>query len=294
MLDNLSLDQIRTFVAAAENRSFSAAGRQLGRAQSVVSHTISTMELRLGVTLFDRTGRYPIITSAGQALLNPARHVLTGVDMFKGRAKSLSQGVEADLNIVLDVMVPLHSVTGALREFEKMYPDTRLSLSVETLGAALKPVIEGSAVFAITGPLSQEYPELISEKFTGVPMTACVSPSHPLATQSASLNLDQLSGHRQVVLSDRSAFSDGRGFGIISAMTWSVSDLHAKRTLLKDGLGWGAMPLEYVASDLAEGNLVKLNITDISPDWAVMPMHAVWHPARPPGIAARWLLDKLL
>lgn len=54
--------------------------------------------------------------------------------VFKGRAKSLSQEVEAEINIVLDVMVPLHSVTGSLREFEKMYPDTRLSLSVETLG----------------------------------------------------------------------------------------------------------------------------------------------------------------
>jgi len=293
MLDNLSLDQIRTFVAAAENRSFSAAGRQLGRAQSVVSHTISTMEMRLGVTLFDRTGRYPVITSAGQALLNPARHILAGVDVFKGRAKNLSQGVEAEINIVLDVMVPLHSVTGALREFEKMYPDTRLSLSVETLGAALKPVIEGRAVLAITGPLSQEYPELISEAFAGVPMAACVSPAHPLAHQSASLTLEQLTGHRQIVLSDRSEFSDGRGFGIISAMTWSVSDLHAKRTLLIEGLGWGAMPLEYVESDLADGHLVKLNIADISLDWAVMPMYAVWHPARPPGIAAKWLLDKL-
>ncbi len=244
MLDNLSLDQIRTFVAAAENRSFSAAGRQLGRAQSVVSHTLATMEMRLGVTLFDRTGRYPVITSAGQALLSPARNILAEVDNFKGRAKSLSQGVEAEINIVLDIMVPLQRVTDTLREFEKIYPDTRLSLSVETLGAALHPVIEGRAVFAITGALSQEYPELVSEAFAGVPMTACVSPTHPLALLAASLTLEQLAGYRQIVLSERSAISEGRGFGIISSMTWNVSDLNAKRVLLTEGLGWGAMPLK--------------------------------------------------
>lgn len=42
------------------------------------------------------------------------------------------------------------------------------------------------------------------------------------------------------------------------------------------------MPLEYVENDLAAGNLIKLNITNISPDWAVMPMYVVWHVARPP------------
>ncbi|EJL93211.1 LysR family transcriptional regulator [Pantoea sp. GM01] len=293
MLDGLSLDQIRTFVAAAENRSFSAAGRQLGRAQSVVSHTLATMEMRLGVRLFDRTGRYPVITSAGLALLSPAKNILAEVDIFKGRAKSMSQGVEAEIVVVLDVMVPLQSVTGALREFEKIYPDTRLSLSIETLGAALHPVIAGSAVFAITGPLSKEYPELVSEAFAGIPMAACVSPSHPLAALASNLTLEQLAEHRQIVLSERSTISHGRDFGVISSMTWNVSDLNAKRILLKEGLGWGAMPLEYVENDVASGDLVELNISNVSLDWAVMPMFVVWHPARPPGKAARWLLEKL-
>ena len=293
MLDNLSLDQIRTFVAAAENKSFSAAGRRLGRAQSVVSHTLATMEMRLGVTLFDRTGRYPIITSAGQALLRPARDILAGIDLFKGRAKSLSQGVEAEISIVIDAMVPLQFVTQTLREFEKKYPDTRLSLSIETLGAALHPVFNGCAVFAITGSLSQEYPELHSEAFTGVQMTACVSPSHPLAKKSDCVTLDTLSEHRQIVLSERSDMSRGRGFGVLSSTTWSVSDLNAKHTLIKEGLGWGAMPLALVESDLANGELVELNICEVNSNWAVMPMFAVWHPARPPGIAARWLLERL-
>ncbi len=293
MLDNLSLDQIRTFVAAAENKSFSAAGRRLGRAQSVVSHTLATMEMRLGVTLFDRKGRYPVITPAGQALLSPARDILAGIDVFKGRAKSLSQGVEAEVAIVIDAMVPMQFVTQTLREFEKKYPDTRLSLSIETLGAALHPVFNGSAVFAITGSLSQEYPELHSEAFAGVQMTACVSQSHPLAKKSDSVTLDIVSKHRQIVLSERSDISRGRGFGILSSTTWSVSDLNAKYTLIKEGLGWGAMPRTLVESDLANGEVVELNIREASSDWAVMPMFSVWHPAHPPGIAARWLLERL-
>jgi DNA-binding transcriptional LysR family regulator len=57
-LDGMSLDQLRTFIAAAEEGSFSAAGRKLRRAQSVVSQTLANLETRLGVNLFDRGGRY--------------------------------------------------------------------------------------------------------------------------------------------------------------------------------------------------------------------------------------------
>ena len=49
MLDAVSLDQLRTFIAAADQGSFSAAGRKLGRAQSVVSQTLANLEAQLGV-----------------------------------------------------------------------------------------------------------------------------------------------------------------------------------------------------------------------------------------------------
>jgi len=46
MLDGVSLDQLRTFIAAADEGSFSAAGRRLRRAQSVVSQTLATRRSR--------------------------------------------------------------------------------------------------------------------------------------------------------------------------------------------------------------------------------------------------------
>jgi DNA-binding transcriptional LysR family regulator len=59
MLDGVSLDQLRTFVAASDEGSFSAAARRLRRTQSAVSETMANLETQLGVTLFDRNGRYP-------------------------------------------------------------------------------------------------------------------------------------------------------------------------------------------------------------------------------------------
>jgi len=69
MLDAVTLDQLRTFIAAADEGSFSAAGRKLRRAQSVVSQTLANLEAQLGVPLFEREGRYPKLTEQGKALL---------------------------------------------------------------------------------------------------------------------------------------------------------------------------------------------------------------------------------
>ena len=55
MIEGVTLGQLRAFVAAVDEGSFSAAGRKLARTQSVVTQTIANLERQLGLKLFDRT-----------------------------------------------------------------------------------------------------------------------------------------------------------------------------------------------------------------------------------------------
>ena len=291
MLDGITVDQVRTFLAAVDEGSFSAAGRRLGRAQSVVSQTLATMEARLGVSLFARTGRYPELTAQGRSLVAEARSVLGAMASLKGRAAQLSSGLEPEIAVTVDVMVPLDIVARAVTAFEAEFPATALRLSIEALGAVVRPVITGTDAFAIAGPLAMEHAALSSAPFPGVPMVAVAAPAHPAA--GSRIMLHDLSAHRQLVLSDRSDLSRDREFGVLSSRTWRMSDLGAKRALLKAGLGWGAMPRAMVASDLNDGSLSALDIIDANPAWFLMPMHIVYPLERPPGIAGRWLMDWL-
>lgn len=59
-----SLEHFKALLATAETGSFSAAARRLGKAQSVVSAAIANLEIDLGLALFDRSGRYPVLTEA--------------------------------------------------------------------------------------------------------------------------------------------------------------------------------------------------------------------------------------
>src|SRR5258708_25860021 len=104
MLDGVALDQLRTFIAAADEGSFSAGGRPLRRAQSVVSQTLANLEAPLGVKLFCRSSRPPGLTSPGMALLAEARAGGSRMDAFKARPKGLSGVLQPELSVAVAVI----------------------------------------------------------------------------------------------------------------------------------------------------------------------------------------------
>src|ERR1700684_1336453 len=142
MLDGVSLDQLRTFIAAADEGSFSAAGRRLRRAQSVVSQTLANLEGQLGVKLFDRSGHLPVLTDQGRALLADARAVAGDVDLFKARAKSLAGGLEPELSVAVDVMFPSAPFPPTVAAFQRKFPSILLNFEVES-SAVVEPVLDG-------------------------------------------------------------------------------------------------------------------------------------------------------
>lgn len=151
MLDQLTLDQLRTFVAAVDTGSFSAAGRKLGRAQSLISQSLANLESQSGIKLFDRSSRYPILTEAGRVLLAHARATIAAAETFKSHAKDLAGGLESEVSIVLDVLFPIQVLTAAVVAFQPAFPRTPLRVQVETLGAVIAPVLDGRCAFAVAG-----------------------------------------------------------------------------------------------------------------------------------------------
>jgi len=294
MLDAVSLDQLRTFIAAADEGSFSAAGRKLRRAQSVVSHTLANLEGQLGVRLFDRTGRYPRLTEAGAALLIQARTVVSGMDGFKSKARAMAEGLEPELSVVVDVMYPMSSLTDAVGAFRKAFPHTPLRLYVEALGAVMQPVIEQTCRIGISGSMPV-IPDLMeAEKLLDVPMVTVAAPSHPLASRDGLIQPRDLKEHVQLVLTDRTALTDGTTFGVFSPQTWRLADLGAKHAFLRAGFGWGHMPLAMVQADLDADALVRLRLAAFEVRTPPIAMFAVYRKDTPPGPAGRWFLERLM
>jgi DNA-binding transcriptional LysR family regulator len=293
MLDGISMDQLRTFLAAADEGSFSAAGRKLRRAQSVVSQTLANLEAQIGVRLFDRSSRYPVLTEEGAALLVEARLVVKGMEGFKAKARTIAEGLEPELSVVVDVMYPMESLTLAVGLFRTAFPHTPLRLYVEALGAVVQPVLEGTCRLGIVGSMPVIPDAVEGEKLLDVPMVTVTGPSHPLASSRGVIRTRELERHVQLVLTDRTTLTGGKTYGVLSPLTWKLADLGAKHAFLRAGFGWGHMPLAMVRGDIEAGSLVQIQIENFQPDTPPIAMFAVHRKDSPPGPAGRWFLDKL-
>lgn len=289
MLDGVSLDQLRAFIAAVDEGSFSAAARKLYRAQSAVSGWIGGLEGQLGVVLFDRTARFPKLTSEGVLLLADARNVVSAVDAMKARAKLMAGGLEAELSVVIDVFFPTTTISATAKAFAERFPLTPLRLFVEGLGAAYQPVLDERCSLGILASLPIEFPSLVSEGLGEVPMVVVAAPSHPLAKLHGRIPKRELVKHVQLVLTDRSNLMAGKDYGVFSPSTWRLADLSTKHALLKDGVGWGSLPRHMAELDITQGKLVRL---DVQTSFALT-MNAFYRASAPPGPAGRWFIDYL-
>ena len=130
-----TLDQLRVFLTVVDTGSFAAAARKLNRATSVVSYSIANLEAQLGVSLFDREStRKPQLTDFGRTVLAEARTIYGGVDGLRAKVKGLLQGLEAEVHLALDVMLPASRVVDALKSFRAEFPTVGLRLHIGSSG----------------------------------------------------------------------------------------------------------------------------------------------------------------
>lgn len=285
-----TLDQLKVFLTVVEVGSFAGAARKLHRATSVVSYTIANLEMQLGVALFDRkTTRKPQLTDAGRTVLAEARSITNGVNGLRAKVSGLLHGLEAEVHLALDVMLPADRVVDALKTFREQFPTVTLHLHMEALGAVTELVINKKAVVGVSGPLDMGLDGLERIRVGSVQLIPVAAPTHPLAVERP-----QLPGTArefvQLVLSDRSTLTGDKDFAVVSTRTWRLADLGAKHMLLKEGIGWGNMPIPMIQADLEAGRLVELDLPDFK--GGTYTFDAVYRTDSPPGPAGRWLIER--
>lgn len=289
-----TLDQLHVFLTVVDVGSFAGAARKLNRATSVISYAIANLEAQLGVPLFDReTTRKPQLTLAGRAVLAEARSVYNGIDGLRAKVKGLLQGLEAEVHLALDVMLPTHRIADALTAFRGEFPTVALHLHMEALGGVAQLVLERKATVGVSGPLPgiAGAPGIERIGVGDVLLIPVAAPEHPLAR--AGKNRPGASReHIQLVLTDRSKLTGDLEFAVVSPRTWRLADLGSKHLLLREGIGWGNMPAPMVQQDIDEGRLVQLDLPDTRGGF--YPLEAIYRTDTPPGPAASWLIQRFL
>lgn len=299
----MNLQQLQTLAVVVETGSFSAAARRLQKAQSAVSNAIAELEIDLGIILFDRSKRYPQLTSAGERVLQQALIINAQCQALGEFAAGLNRGEESSLTLAVDDEGQLPWLAPVLAEFALVFPRLELRLLFPLLEDLTLLLRQGAADLAISyQPLS---PPTDIERWPlqAINFVLLVAATHPLAALAAAdgsggVTTDQLQLHRQLLVTDRLQGVEKQRGRLAADVWWLEGDI-AVLELLKQGVGWAWLPEPLAQTALAEHPkvLLPLHLQDAAGlTSSILPVQLeLWRQrGKTPGPAAQWLQQRLL
>lgn len=123
-----NIQKYESFIAVAENGSFTKAAQITGYAQSSVSKMIADLETELGITLMERSRAGVVLTSEGEAMLPSIRELLASFRKVEDEAAALSGAITGTIRIGTFSSVATYWIPGIIAAFQKDYPGIRYEL----------------------------------------------------------------------------------------------------------------------------------------------------------------------
>jgi DNA-binding transcriptional LysR family regulator len=179
----MTLEQLRIFIAVAEQQHMTRAASGLHLTQSATSAAIAALETRYGVKLFDRIGRGIVLTQAGRDFLGEARAVI-------GRARAATQALDdiaglkrGSLSIAASQTIGNYWLPPRLLAFQRRYPGIALQIVIANTEQVAQAVREGRAEIGLVEGETDE-PLLTARPIDGDSLAIVVGRNHPWATLS--------------------------------------------------------------------------------------------------------------
>src|SRR5262245_60977947 len=147
------IDGVAVFVEVAEQRSFAAAARRLGRSPAAVTRAVGELEARLGVRLLNRTTRAVSITEAGDRFLAGARRVLADLDEIERAAAGAGTARRGELRVTAPILFGRLHVLPIVTDFLDRFSDVSVALTL--LDRPVDLVEEGLDVAVRIGALPE-------------------------------------------------------------------------------------------------------------------------------------------
>ncbi|MDV7338924.1 LysR family transcriptional regulator [Terasakiella sp. A23] len=123
-------NQVRAFLASAEEASFSAAAKALNLTQPTVGRQVASLEDHLNVTLFERVGRNLRLTEAGMELLEHVQAMGEAANRVSLAASGQSQSVEGTVRITATDVLAVFLLPNAMRKIRKLYPGITIEMVI--------------------------------------------------------------------------------------------------------------------------------------------------------------------
>jgi DNA-binding transcriptional LysR family regulator len=180
--NDIDLKWLRSFVAVAEEASFTRAAARVHVAQPGVSAQVRRLESELGERLLDRSGRTVRLTEAGAAVLPFARAALDAVAKARLAVDDLAGLVRGQVTIGMVSGCALPVMAELLAGFHKQYPGVAISLTEDNSDRLAEMLGDGRLDLALIGVAGEPANGIDGVVLIDEELVAAVAPGHPLAS----------------------------------------------------------------------------------------------------------------
>jgi len=249
----MEMRHLRSFVAVAEESSFSRAALRLHIAQPPLSRRIRELEAELNLKLFSRNTRSVSLTEAGRVYLEHIRPMLESLDRAAEAALRAERGETGRLRLGYTGRASQEHLPGLLNRFRRAFPDVSLDIRGPYPSGTLRLELLERRLDAVLCFLPISGPGILSQVFTESKFAVALPDSHRHA-HARQLPLAALRNEPFV------AYPSGKLFHLRQAMDQICMDAgfvphvvresEASQTLLcliAAGVGIGIMPQEIKA-----------------------------------------------
>lgn len=291
----MDLSTLATFVAVAEEGSFTRAADRLHVVQSAVSASVRKLERELGVTLFDRTTHRVALSDAGRVLLPEARATLAAAASAREAIDEVRGGLRGTVTLATmqGQAMRVVGVAAVLADFRSSHPGVEVRVSHGGGSADMADAVrDGRLDLAVVSLPDRRPPGLVSRLLASEPIALAVAPGHPLARRrqvaltelrdEPFVELPPTWGTRMTV---DQAFAAA---GVARTIAYEVNDTAAVADFVAHGLAVSLMPPSHAVA--TTGELVFVPLRGRAPRFET----AVVTPAqRRVGAATRALVETI-
>lgn len=254
--------QLPLFIVAAQEGSFSAAGRRLGISAAAVSKGIAVLEKQTGVRLFHRNTRQFSLTEDGATLCQQLSPLLSDIETCIGGITEQNRSPAGKIRINLPDSFGREFIMPHVSDFLRLYPDIQLDLVFED---RVLDIIDEGFDIGIGNQINEDS-RLVARPLysmqTGIYASKNYKESIGLPT-----SIDQLSQHNCIAYKP---LSSGRNFAwplrddngehiqYIPKGNLSVSNISAAKIAIEQNLGLAYMGCWHIEKDVELGDVVPV------------------------------------
>lgn len=275
-----TINDLLAFRAVARERSFTRAAAQIGVSPSALSHTIRTLEERLGIRLLTRTTRSVAPTDAGERLLATIGPRFDEIEAELAAISELRDKPAGTVRITTGIDAATTILWPAIAKLLPAYPDVRVELSIDAgfvdivadrfdAGVRLGETVAQDMVAVRIGP--------------DMRMAAVAAPSY-FAARKPPRTPHDLAAHNCInlrfpTLGGLYAWEfekSGRALNVRVEGQLIVNDIALAKAAALEGAGVAYLPEHYVQEDIESGRLKRV-LSDWTPPF---PGYHLYYPSR--------------